>query len=148
MFNLQTTQLSKSLDTALLVFCVVNLLQITIEITYFKYYLEKGINLEQRIKLPELLRFKDYIKYIMLSVCCGGVTLSLALTLFTVQPCHLTQYERDNGKECVSCAFVLGDACEMCTGPKECTKCKPGHFLIDGQCTRCSDKFRDCGICD
>ena len=84
-FNLLSTKVTKPIDGALIAFCIFNLVQILVELSYFKYYLDKGVNLEQRIRLPELLRFKDYLKYVMLSVCCGGVTLTLALTLYTEQ---------------------------------------------------------------
>ena len=146
-FNVETMHFAKRLDNFIFFFCIVNILQITIEVSYFKYYLDKGINLEQRIKLPELLRFKDYLKYILLSVCCGSITLTIGLTLYAVQPCLANQYEK-NSKECVSCPFVLGDACKTCTGPTQCTSCIDGFYLDDGMCKTCSSKYPDCELCD
>lgn len=66
------------------VFCGFNIVEVTMELSYFKYYLDKGINLEQRIKLPELLRFKDYLKYVFLSICCGSITFVLGFSLYQV----------------------------------------------------------------
>ncbi len=65
-------------------FCAINLIEIGIELGYFKYNLDRGINLEQRIKLPEILRFKDYLRYVLLSICCGSISLAIGLSIYTV----------------------------------------------------------------
>lgn len=147
-FNTQEMKETKPLDYVLWVFCALNLLEMALELSYFKYYLDKGINLEQRIKLPEMLRFKDYLRYVFLSLCCGSITLTLGLTLYSVQPCLYNEYTKENGKECVECSFVLTDACLTCVGPAECTQCQDGFYLDDKQCSLCDDNWRNCAQCD
>ena len=45
-FNIEEMKRMKPLDYCVFVFCVLNILQITVETSYFKYHMDKGINLE------------------------------------------------------------------------------------------------------
>ena len=101
-FNTRNTQSLEqtALQKWIPVFCVMNLSQMVVEWSYFKFYMDKGINLEQRIKLPEFRRIKDYFRYVGFSLCCGLVALVVGTTFYVSQNCRSDQYLSPNEKEC------------------------------------------------
>jgi hypothetical protein len=61
-FNTENLQSEyNDLHYLLLVFSVLNSVELVLEWSYFKFYLDRGINLEQRLALPILHVIKDYI---------------------------------------------------------------------------------------
>lgn len=125
-----------------------HLLCVTVEASYFKYYLDKGVNLDNRLKLPSLMRFKRLFKYAFYALLCAVITLGLGLTQYEEQHCRKDQFLQANGKECGSCPFVLGSSCLECTGPQECTTCQSQNYLLDGQCYTCDSLIKNCQDCD
>ena len=70
------------LDIAAFSLAGLNLLQIVIELTYFRCNLNKGINLEQRIKFTSVMRSKDIAKIGVISTIFGVVSLVLGWYAF------------------------------------------------------------------
>jgi hypothetical protein len=69
---------AETYDYILFAFAGLHLIQVAVEYSYFKYYLDKGINLDVRIFKPKLLK---YIKLAVLAVALTGTCLLLGLLI-------------------------------------------------------------------
>jgi hypothetical protein len=69
------------LDTAIFCFCAFNIIQVIAEWSFYKYNLNQGINLEQRVEMPFKFRFIEYVRLLLLSVCCAGIVIPCAVFL-------------------------------------------------------------------
>jgi hypothetical protein len=47
--------------------CIVNVTILVLELSFHKFYIARGINLDQRIKMPEARRFASYAGYFAFS---------------------------------------------------------------------------------
>jgi hypothetical protein len=74
---------------------VANVLQVSFELFYFKCYLTSGINLDQRIKMPEWHRFKGYICYTILSCIAIIVFFRAVAPKITLEPCPIGAYNNN-----------------------------------------------------
>jgi uncharacterized membrane protein YGL010W len=82
-YNNYSLEKAYSLDYAIIALSLANLLGITIEMGYYKYHKNQGINLEQRVQFSNWIRYKEYMKCSLSALICGSITLIVAIT--TVQ---------------------------------------------------------------
>ena len=64
-----------SLDYFLMASAALHLTFMLIEYCFFKYYRNKGINLDLRVKFPFLMRFKDYTRVFVVAVIFGALVI-------------------------------------------------------------------------
>lgn len=70
------------LDVTVLVISGVHLLQVVAELTMFRVYLNKGVNLEKRIKFTSNSRAKDLFKLGLASAIFGAIALTIGWFAF------------------------------------------------------------------
>lgn len=114
--NVQLKKEYTVLENAVVAFMVINLMLMVYEIAYFKYFLAIGVNLDQRVKMPEVHRFTNYVKYLVISVMMLVLIIPIAVVVVPIQDCQEGFYSRDGSPECTDCKFTLGSACNSCVG--------------------------------
>lgn len=111
-----------------IVVAVLNAGMITAEFVFFRYYMNKGINLEQRVRFNVVVRIKDLIRVSMVAACFAIVFMLLGLLVFREQGCNPGFFVQDM-YECRDCMDFLGPNCVECSQDDECSECAAGFFV-------------------
>ena len=85
--NILINKENSKLDYALYIIASCNVLEVASELFYLKFYKNQGINLEQRIELPHKFRFWEYIRLLAMSLCCGSISIIVALSAAKAEEC-------------------------------------------------------------
>lgn len=112
----------------------------------FRSYMNKGINLEQRIKHATDVRIKDLIRLGFIACLIGGLFMMPAFMAFSKQECKSHFYEVGDW-ECHDCFDFHGDECEACIDSTQCSRCVAGHYLHNNTCHTCSSYWPGCVDC-
>jgi hypothetical protein len=152
-YNNQALDKSYGLDYAILTLSVANLCSVAVEMSYYKYYKNRGINLEQRVRFSHWIRYKEYLKCGLLSIILGTLVIYLAVTNVHYQTCNTGFYSpiTSSGEptsECIDCKFSHGDSCLSCLDNFQCTACENSHFLDVGACFECGKIWQGCVKCE
>ena len=107
------------------------------EANYLKYQRNKGVNLEQRIKMPQKARFEENIRFCVLSMLCVGISIYMALKYVETEQCRPGFYNTPGSVECVDCKYMLGESCIQCTDQFNCVDCVEGYYQDSGLCFAC-----------
>jgi hypothetical protein len=121
----------ETLDSWCIVLSAANLVLNLAEVTYYRIYMNKGINLEQRLKMKPERRYKDLVRLGTISVFVGGIFGGIGMKYFDKQGCKVGYFERSN-IECLSCASYLSDECLECSEIRKCAHDEEGYIL--GEC--------------
>jgi hypothetical protein len=113
---------------AALVVSGLHLAQVVAELTMFRIYLNKGVNLEQRIKFTSKNRAKDLSKLGLVAIIFGAIALVIGWFSFKPQPCENTFFTIDNIM-CFDCHDFHGINCLNCVSAKSCLACASGNYL-------------------
>lgn len=124
-----------------------NVIQVSFELIYFKCFLNLGINLDQRIKMPEWHRFKGYICYTILSCIAIIVLFKGIVPKINLEPCPIGTYNNQSSTICSLCNYTLGNNCLSCTNGLNCTSCSDTFYLDVGKCFSCNKLFDGCQLC-
>ena len=90
LFYYNQTMLEKpvySLDQAVLYVAIIHMAWLLFELCMFRSYLNKGVNLEQRIKHTTDVRIKDLIRLGFIACLIGGLFMMPAFMAFNKQEC-------------------------------------------------------------
>lgn len=126
---------------------ILNLTQLTVEVSYFKFYIGRGVDLDNRIKLPEAVRIKEYFTVFLLSLVLLAIVMPVSLLAVPMQSCALGFYIRPGSTDCTDCTFTLTPQCLACTDGLNCTSCVTGSYLDAGRCFDCSNLTPGCKSC-
>jgi hypothetical protein len=58
---------------------ILNLTQLAVEVSYLKFYIGRGIDLDNRLKLPEAVRIKEYFTVFVLSLVMIAIVMPVSL---------------------------------------------------------------------
>ena len=116
------------------------------EMCMFRSYLNRGINLEQRIKHATSVRIKDLIRLGLIACLIGGLFMMPAFMAFNKQECKSHFYEVGD-YECHDCFDFHGEECLTCVDSLQCSSCVKGHYLHNSTCHTCSSYWSGCIDC-
>ena len=105
-----------------------NVLQIFIEVAFFRYQLSKGRNLERRVRVSTRSRMEEVMKIGCLSVLFFVSSTIFGFYLFKIQSCKLGRFTYNNF-ECRDCKDHLGEHCLQCSSENLCDWCAEGYFV-------------------
>ena len=108
--------------------------------------MNKGINLEQRIKHATTVRIGDLIRLGLISVVIAAIFMMPAFMAFSKQECKSHYYEVGD-HECHDCTDFHGEECLKCLDSATCQECVRGHFLYNNECRTCASYWPGCVDC-
>ena len=151
-YNNNMLEKSETVDMAAIYLGVVNVMFNICEVSYYRYWQNKGINLEQRVKMATNKRVCDLLRLSFLAILFGFAFVLAGLYAFEKQGCLPGFYEKD-GIECLRCTEFLSDECLLCSSSKQCTKSVDGTYIVEfgedtGFVDKCSNAFEGCLSCD
>ena len=116
------------LDLVCLVVAGMNVLQIFVEVFYFRHQMSKGKNLERRVKISTRSRIEELCKIGALACLFLVAATTTGFFIFTEQKCK-SGFFTYNDYECRDCQDHLGENCIECTSENLCDWCVPGFFV-------------------
>lgn len=105
-----------------------NVLQIFVEVFYFRHQMSMGRNLERRVKIGTRSRIEELCKIGCLAILFLGGATATGFKIFAVQKCK-SGFFTFNDFECRDCKDHLGPNCVECSSENLCDWCDPGFFV-------------------
>jgi len=117
-----------TMDTVCVAVAIIHTLVITIEIGFYRYWLNQGVNLERRIKLHTRTRIGDNVRISLVGLIFGGVIMAIGIYAGTTQSCKSGFFTHEQF-ECRDCRDYNGESCVLCGGPQDCDLCEAEYFV-------------------
>ena len=127
-YNDAELEKSYDLDTACVIFGLLHFCSAFVELIIFRFNLNQGVNLEQRIQVTTVARTRELWRLFGISVVILLFFVIPGYYGFEKQNCKKHFFEVDS-YECHDCKDYHGDECLMCADESTCTQCIVGHFL-------------------
>lgn len=132
--NIMLSKMSKH-DYFSFVFSTLHLVTVLAELVAIRFYMNKGVNLEQRIKFGTTTRAKDIAKVGLIASVLGAASVLIGVYSFPEQPCERAYFESSDQVMCYDCRDFHGEQCLDCTDRDSCIDCKDGSYLSrEGKC--------------
>ena len=135
-----------AVDSVVLYTSIAHVGWLLFEVVFFRGYMNKGINLEQRIKHPTDVRVKDLLRLGVIACVIGGIFMMPAFMAFDSQECK-THYYEVGDYECHDCTDFHGQECLTCVDNLICQECVKGHYLQNNKCHTCASYWPGCIDC-